>query len=224
MDDRKKAVISDMDGVLVNSFHNFYRAYKIILDREGVDNFTEAYYRQYFGARGDYTKEAIERDFNVNLGDTEAFKREKDSNYLKNAMKHTVPFDTTVEAVKKLSRVYKIAVASSSDEKIVEHSLQVIGLDSFVDVKVPGNHVDRSKPNPDIFLKACEELKVKTSDCVVIEDSVPGMNAAYNAGIPCICLLADDVDGSRYDKALKSFRISKLTSDDLIENIRQILS
>jgi HAD superfamily hydrolase (TIGR01509 family) len=217
-----KAVISDMDGVLVDSFHNFYLAYKDIVNEHGVNGFSEDYYRQFFGAKGDYTKSKIESDFNIDLGDRDKFMERKDRLYLENALKSTIPFDNTVEAIKKLSNRYKIAVASSSDKRIVDHSLKSIGLDD-IRIRISGDMVSKGKPNPDTFILARETLGVKPENCVVIEDSVPGMNAAHGAGIRCICLLADGVEASGYDKADVIFRINNIESEILINKVIEML-
>ncbi|MFW5799783.1 MAG: HAD family hydrolase [Spirochaetota bacterium] len=220
---KTKAVISDMDGVLVDSFKNFYLAYKQILEKKGVTGFTEDYYRQFFGAKGDYTKRAIERDFTVNLGSTDEFMEKKDNNYLNNALKRTIPFEEPVKALKELSSYYKIAVASSSTDRIVEHSLQTIGLNEYVEAIVPGNHVKEGKPEPETFLLAAERLNIKPENSVVIEDSVPGMNAAYSAGIKCICIIADGIDEKKYDKAEIILRMSELKSNMLIKEVKRLL-
>jgi beta-phosphoglucomutase len=217
-----KAVISDMDGVLVDSFHNFYLAYKEIVDEYGVNGFTEDYYRQFFGAKGNYTKSKIESDFNIDLGDMDKFMERKDRLYLENAMKSTIPFEHTVKAIKELSPLYKIAVASSSDRKIVDHSLKSIGLDD-IRVRISGDMVSKGKPNPDTFILAGKTLQVDPENCVVIEDSVPGMNAAYGAGIRCICLLAGGVDADRYDKADVIFRMKDLDSETLTNKVKEML-
>ena len=219
----KKAVISDMDGVLVNSFDNFYFAYKKILDEKGAKNFDKEYYRKYFGAKADYTKQAIERDFKVNLGTDEDFMKEKDKFYMENALKSTTAFIEPVEAIKQLALMYRIAVATSSEEQILNHSLKTIGLYDYIEVGVPGNMVKKGKPAPDIFLLASEKLGINTNNCLVIEDSVPGMNASYEAGIRCICIIADGVDAKKYDKALEVLRMSDITAKTLVNKVKQYL-
>ncbi len=221
---KRKAIISDMDGVLVDSFNNFYLAYKQIMNENGVNGFTEDYYRRYFGARGDVTKKNIEADFNVNLGDVKSFLKRKDELYLQNAMKSTTPFNQTVTALKTLSKKYDVAVASSSYRRVLTHTLKEIGLDTHTKTWVSGDMVERGKPKPDIFIKAMEELKVDPMDCLVIEDSIPGMTASHGAGIRCICLLSDSADPSLYDKAHKVFKIREITSDILISEIESILN
>jgi HAD superfamily hydrolase (TIGR01509 family) len=220
---KDKAIISDMDGVLVDSFYNFYLAYKQIVEEHGASGFTEEYYRPLFGAKGDYTKEKIETDFRINLGEREAFMKRKDRLYMENALKSTIPFEQTVKAIKELSSLYRIAVASSSDKEIVNHSLKSISIDKLVSVRVSGDMVSRGKPHPETFIKARNMLGIDPSDCLVIEDSIPGMNSAYGAGIRCVCIIADGVDQERYDKADVIYRMNDLTSEMLVSKVKELL-
>jgi HAD superfamily hydrolase (TIGR01509 family) len=219
-----KAVISDLGGVIVNSFENFYNAYKQLLGEKGIKDFPAEYYRRFFGARGDYTMSSIEKDFNINLGNIDEFVKKKDEYYMENALKKTIPFNQTVEALKEISNSYKIAVASSSDAKIVEHSLKTVGLKECVNATVSGNEVKKGKPDPEIFIKALNKLEMKPENCLVIEDSIPGMISSYEAGIRCLCLIDDSVDEKKYDKALEIYKMSKITSDFLKKRIQEILN
>ena len=58
----------------------------------------------------------------------------------------------------------------------------------YFDEFVFGNEVKKGKPNPDIFLKACDKISVNPEECLVLEDSESGIHAAYSANIPVICI------------------------------------
>ena len=58
----------------------------------------------------------------------------------------------------------------------------------YFDEFVFGNEVEKGKPNPDIFLKACEKLSEKPEECLVLEDSEAGIQSAGSANIPVICI------------------------------------
>jgi HAD superfamily hydrolase (TIGR01509 family) len=75
------------------------------------------------------------------------------------------------------------AVASSSSQKTVSECLERAGLTERFSTLVCGDMVERSKPEPDIFLKAAEELGVLPEECVVLEDSRNGIKAAFAAGM-----------------------------------------
>lgn len=58
----------------------------------------------------------------------------------------------------------------------------------YFDEFVFGNEVEKGKPNPDIFLKACDKISVNPEECLVLEDSESGIQAAYSANISVICI------------------------------------
>jgi beta-phosphoglucomutase len=64
--------------------------------------------------------------------------------------------------------------------------LQRLQLNDFFDAVIDGNKVTKAKPDPEIFLKAAEELKVDSSECVVFEDALAGVEAAKNGGMYCV--------------------------------------
>lgn len=76
-----------------------------------------------------------------------------------------------------------IAVASSTKIEILEEEAQMAGIREYFQVIAGGDMVQKSKPEPDIFLKAAEMLKVKAEECYVLEDSLNGMHAAHRAGM-----------------------------------------
>ena len=80
----------------------------------------------------------------------------------------------------------KMAVASSSMYERIERTAKSLGVDDCFDVYVSGEQLKRPKPAPDIFIKAAELLGVSPSECIVIEDSGNGVNAAKAAGMACV--------------------------------------
>ena len=83
---------------------------------------------------------------------------------------------------------YQTCVASSSARERSIRLLEQHDLVKFFDDFVFGPEVERGKPNPDIFLKAAEKLGVLPENCLVLEDSQAGIQAAYSAGMQVICI------------------------------------
>ncbi|MDD6881557.1 MAG: HAD family phosphatase [Firmicutes bacterium] len=79
-------------------------------------------------------------------------------------------------------------VASSSNHSLIESYLTRSGLDRYFSWIISGQDVKKSKPEPDIFLKACAHYNVEPTSALVLEDSVNGIQAAWNAQIPVICI------------------------------------
>lgn len=79
-------------------------------------------------------------------------------------------------------------VASSTKHDIVVEYLRLAKLDKYFAYVIGGNQVQRSKPNPDIFLAACQRTDIKPEHALVLEDSENGILAASNANIPVVCI------------------------------------
>lgn len=78
---------------------------------------------------------------------------------------------------------YRIAIASSSGEPVIERYLGIAGMRQYFDRIVGGNQIQNSKPSPDIYLKACEVLGANPPDTIAVEDSPNGIRSAYRAGM-----------------------------------------
>ena len=83
---------------------------------------------------------------------------------------------------------YKIMLASSSTKERALGVLRQNGIETFFDNMVFGAEVKRGKPYPDIFIKACEYAGELPENCLVLEDSEAGIQAAHAAGIDVICI------------------------------------
>ena len=132
-------------------------------------NHSEKQIREAANKKNDYYVEAIDRgDFQV--------------------------FDAAVALVRKsLAEGYGLAAASSSVN--VRTVLEKAGLLDAFSVVIGGDDVENGKPNPDIFLKAASGLGLKVEECVVIEDSSSGVQAAKNGGFYCVGLQNEDHAG-----------------------------
>ena len=98
-----------------------------------------------------------------------------------------VRFDDAVEAARELrSRGVPVAVASSSPRERLQRTLGRAGLLDAFDVVVSGDEVANGKPAPDMFLLAASKLGVAPEDCIVVEDSPPGVQAGVAAGMKTI--------------------------------------
>lgn len=79
-------------------------------------------------------------------------------------------------------------VASSTKYDIVTEYLRLANLDNYFSFVIGGDQVPRSKPNPDIFLAACQQAGIRPEAALVLEDSENGILAASNGNIPVVCI------------------------------------
>ena len=97
------------------------------------------------------------------------------------------PIPGIIELLDEIKRArVKIGLASSSVRSFIALVLNNLEINHYFDAVVSGEDVKRSKPQPDIFLKAAEKLQVSPDACLVIEDSQHGVKAAIQAGMTCI--------------------------------------
>ena len=182
------AVIFDLDGLLADTEIISLKVYQELLEDFGIPFTEETYSREYSGHR---EEENVQRfldtyDLPWNFDQTlekvyelEARILAKGVN-LKKGAKNLLAF---------LQREgIPIALATSSVESRARMILDSNGILSLFDHLVFAKDVKRSKPYPDIFLKACIDLNVLPENCLVLEDSEAGIEAVYRAGIPVICI------------------------------------
>ena len=93
---------------------------------------------------------------------------------------------------------YKTIVATSSNRARVDKILYHAGIEQYFDDSICGDEVTKGKPNPEIFLKACEKLGVEPSEALVLEDSEAGIQAAYSGNIKVICVIDMKVPDDNY--------------------------
>ena len=182
------AVIFDLDGLLADTEIISLKVYQELLKDFGILFTEETYSREYSGHR---EEENVQRfldtyDLPWNFDQTlekvyelEARILAKGVN-LKKGAKNLLAF---------LQREgIPIALATSSVESRARMILDSNGILSLFDHLVFAKDVKQSRPYPDIFLKACIDLNVLPENCLVLEDSEAGIEAAYRAGIPVICI------------------------------------
>lgn len=125
------------------------------------------------------------------------------------------PFaDATTTASELRERGFWVAVASSSPRERLDRTLERAGLGGAFDVTVAGDEVRNGKPAPDMFLAAAERLGVAPEDCVVVEDSPPGVQAGVAAGM--VTLAVCRVPGTEHTLAAADQVVDALSADVIL--------
>jgi HAD superfamily hydrolase (TIGR01509 family) len=182
-----QAVIFDMDGVIVDSEKHHERAFYGVLHELGFDGPGSLKFADYVGrSEFELWGEFIARNKPVQtLEDLLALKRQR---VVEAMREHQPVFEEIPGLVEKLAARGPLAIASGSERTVIETVLSLKGLRRFFSAVVSCSDVTRGKPAPDIFLRAAELLKVAPQDCVVIEDSKPGVVAGLAAGMKVIAI------------------------------------
>ena len=181
-----KAVIFDMDGVLFDTEKLAVKCWDEIGVKAGLGKVGFMVYKTLGRTREESVK-IFEKEFGDKFNNDifQAYYKEYLDNYYKN---NPVPVkDGVVETLEYLKESgYKIAVASSSSERSVMHHLNDAGITEFFDEIICGDTVKKSKPEPDIYLKAAEKLCVEPEECFAVEDSKSGLESARRANMTVI--------------------------------------
>ena len=179
-----EAVIFDMDGLLIDTetisftlFQKVFSDYGYVISQEYYVN--ELVGRNIKGIRENILKEYGE-DFQF---DEIYYKKVKEmTEYIES--KGVLLKKGALELIKYLhENKYKIAVATSTKRERAEKLLNIVKVKDYFQEIICGDEVINSKPNPEIFLKAAEKLGVEPSNCIVLEDSAAGIEAAHKAGM-----------------------------------------
>jgi len=181
-----KAVIFDMDGVLIDSEPLHLESDLLLLGKYKVD-VPEHYLEKYVGTTGSSMWEEIRNEFGIETELQEILNAAL-SLKLKLLKKGShAAIDGIPELLKDLhAKKILVGVASSSPSMFIKEVLKRIGVERYVDTWISGENVDKGKPEPDIFLRMAELFGVEPSQCVVVEDSRNGVLAARRAGMKCI--------------------------------------
>jgi len=112
----------------------------------------------------------------------------------------------------------KLALASMNNRSFVDHMLDAMDIRRFFDVVITVDEVQKSKPNPEIFLKCALKLQSKPERCAVVEDSIFGVQAAKAARMGCIAVLTGVYSEEELKKADPDLIVNSLEERDEILN------
>lgn len=202
-----KAVIFDLDGVIVFTDQFHYQAWKKMADGMNI-YFDETINNRLRGvSRMDSLEIILERYNGEPLSQERkeelAAQKNEDYRALLNTM---TPADVTDEVRETLAEIrrrgYKISLGSSS--KNAKFILERVALLDAFDAISDGNNITRSKPDPEVFLKGAEFLGEKPEDCLVVEDAEAGIVAGIAGGMKTAAI-GDAVSCGKADHTLETF-------------------
>ncbi len=180
---KKKAVIFDMDGVLVDSELVYLQMFRTFLEENECEIDEKLLYR-LAGASSQRTWEIVAR-----MWKEEITPQEMRRLYKKDHPSYEIPYkELLYSGVKDLLLWLKqegvvAAIASSSSEESIQKMLKETRLSCFFDYYVSGKWFKNSKPDPEIYLYTLNKLGLPAEDCIVVEDSTYGIQAAKAAGL-----------------------------------------
>lgn len=183
---QKFAILWDLDGTIIDSKECHYRSWKWALEKQGYP-FSQADFEENFGRNNQMAIKAY-LGFTPDPELAERIMEEKEALFRERVIEEgsLVPgVRTWLEEAK--NHRFPQLIASSAPMKNIKTTLAGFGLQSYFDRLVSGAALP-AKPEPAVFLKASRDIGYPPERCLVIEDSPPGVNAAKNAGMPCIAV------------------------------------
>ena len=204
-----KAVIFDMDGVLIDSeliylewLIDYLNQRGYIVDRKQLE--------QSIGLSSGLTIELMEKIYGKGTG------RALWEDFLKVTACYTLDYnDILFDGIKELveylaEKRVMLAIASASPREEIEEMLKETGLSKWIQVVLSGEELKESKPNPEIYLAAAEKLDVDIKKCIVVEDSKYGIEAGKRAGAYVIA------------RKEERFACCQERADKIVENIAEL--
>lgn len=178
-----EAIVFDMDGILFDTERLSVESWIEVAERLGLPDIDKGVYGCIGLNRTDcriFLKETYGQDFPYDY-----FREQTAAVFQRKMAKDGLPvMKGAGELLAWLQeKGLKVALASSTSHKTVESHLQQAGFTGFFQAVIGGDMVEHSKPQPDIYLKACQLLDVEPGNAAAIEDSPNGIRSAYAAGM-----------------------------------------
>lgn len=214
-----KAIIFDMDGLMIDSERVTFECYQEILKGMNL-TMDEEFYKTLLGKP---LKGIYQRFYDVYGNDFPIEDVIKDVHALMAQRFETegVPVKTGLKSLLEYLKTnnYKTIVATSSNRDRVDTILAQAQITDYFDDSICGDEVTKGKPNPEVFLKSCQKLGVSVDEAIVLEDSEAGIQASYDAGIKVICIPDMKYPEKQYEE--KTFKIFKDLNDvtDYLKNL-----
>ena len=203
-----KGIIFDLDGVLCSTDEYHYLAWRKIADEIHADFSRTDNNRLRGVSRMDSLNILLEKYHGPALSNEEKARLAEEKNgYYRDSLKQMIPTDVPDEVRDTMEKLrekgLKLAIGSSSKNTplILEH----LNIGQYFDAVSDGNNITKSKPDPEVFLKAAQMLKLAPEECLVVEDAVSGAQAGHAGGFQVACV-GDASSAGAGDCNMKSFR------------------
>ena len=214
-----KAVIFDLDGVIVSTDELHFQAWKKLADAEGIPFDREDNERLRGVSRMESLEIILEKSDRDYSDEEKIEMATRKNDMYRESLKTLSPSDILPGVMSLLdelkARGVKVAIGSSS--RNAGAILAAIGLADAFDAIVDGTHISRSKPDPEVFAKGGEQLGLTPQKCLVVEDAMSGVDAGLAAGMP---VLAVGGAVEHPDATLRAPDLAGMTAEEMLSGTR----
>lgn len=178
-----KAAIFDMDGTMINNAMYHKTAWQDFLKKHNITLSENEFKEKVSGKKNDQILELLFGN-ELSKEDVKAYAEEKEAIYRD-------LYELAIQEVEGLSKIInelsglnvKLAIATTAPAANRQFALHSLSLEGKFEVILGDEHVTKGKPDPEIYLSTALELKVTPNECIVFEDSPPGVKAGKDAGM-----------------------------------------
>lgn len=182
-----KAILFDMDGVIVDTEPLHVAAFQASLKRYGHDLSGDEY-KEHFAGKTDEDGFKQYFAFINEEVDLPVIMDEKAKAYLELAADQLTPYPGVIELIRALSPLVPLALVTGSLRVEAEAVLNEFGIADCFTATITANDITHGKPDPEGYLKGAKAVGIDPADCAVIEDAPSGIKAARAAGIRCVAV------------------------------------
>lgn len=183
-----EAIVFDMDGLLFDSERIVQRSWEEAGNQLGLEHMGETIYHTLgmnLAGRNHYFRNTIAKDFPC-----EEFAKQARIWFYKIVNEEGLPMKNGARELLEYGKAngYRMAIATSSRREYALKNLKAAKIYDFFDAGVFGDMVQHAKPDPEIYLKACDSIGAAPANCIALEDAPAGIRAAYVAGMKPIMI------------------------------------
>lgn len=197
---RTKAVIFDLDGTVLDNEDEYGAAFKKVLKSLGAD--VKENYPHVGGIGVKENWPGLIKKYHIKIKKTfDELAAETQKEYIKLLPKVKIKkgLEIFIRGLKESG--IKTALATSNVRYILEKVFAALPIENFFDSVTTGEEVANKKPGPDLFLAAADKLDLAPEECLVIEDSASGVEAARRAGMKVIAIARDTTHAKELEDA-----------------------
>ena len=183
-----EAIVFDMDGLLFDSERIVQRSWEEAGNQLGLEHMGETIYHTLgmnLAGRNHYFRNTIAKDFPC-----EEFAKQARIWFYKIVNEEGLPMKNGARKLLEYGKAngYRMAIATSTRREYALKNLKAAKIYDFFDAGVFGDMVQHAKPDPEIYLKACDSIGAAHANCIALEDAPAGIRAAYAAGMKPIMI------------------------------------